>query len=69
MVIAAYNSPDIVIAMDPGVSILLGGDESGHYRNGRIHGFNGASIAADLYDANLFLGSTATTLEPIELVP
>jgi hypothetical protein len=52
MVVAAYNSPDIVIARNrasitPGASGFI-------YRNGTIHGQNSRSIAGDLFDANLF---------------
>lgn len=55
LVIAAYNSPDIIFAMNPGRSLLFGGSsEAPPYLNGRVHGFNGASIGWDLFQAGLF---------------
>jgi hypothetical protein len=55
LVIAAYNSPDIVIATTPGVSeFIKPSNSSSTYLNGRIHGANGAWIGGEIYDAGLF---------------
>lgn len=55
LVTAAYNSPDIIIAMNPGKSFLAGGGEAGNYRNGRIHGFNGCFIGWEVFQEGLFV--------------
>jgi len=55
-VIAAYNSPNIVIAMSPGKSILVSGASSSPpYLDGRQHGFNGSTIGFELFEAGLFV--------------
>jgi hypothetical protein len=55
LVIAAYNSPDIIFAVNPGRSILAGGSsESPPYLNGRLHGFNGCTIGWEIFQAGLF---------------
>jgi hypothetical protein len=55
LVIAAYNSPDIVIAVNPGKSVLVGGDsDSKLYFDGRNHAFNGATIGADIFHEGMF---------------
>lgn len=54
-VIAAYNSPDIVVAMNPGKSILATGtSSSGPYVDARNHGANGATIGEELFLEGLF---------------
>ncbi len=54
-VIAAYNSPDIVVATNSGKSILASGASSlPPYLDGRQHGFNGSTIGFELFDAGLF---------------
>jgi len=56
LVIAAYNSPLIVIAMNPGKSVLCSGDSAASvYFDGRNHGFNGATIGADIFHEGLFV--------------
>ena len=52
MVVAAYNSPDIVVAQKP--SSIDRNDKAFIYRNATIHGANSRSIAAHLFDENLF---------------
>lgn len=52
MVIAAYNSPDVVIAKHQ--SSIDRNDPKFIYRNATIHGSNGSSIALDLYNMKLF---------------
>lgn len=52
MVVAAYNSPDIIIAKQK--SSITWGDPKLIYRNGVIHGHNSRFIAGQLYDENLF---------------
>lgn len=55
LVIAAYNSPDIIFAMNPGRALLFGGSsEAPPYLNGRVHGFNGASIGWEVFQEGLF---------------
>jgi len=55
LVIAAYNSPNIVIATTPGVSeFIKPSNSSTTYMNGRIHGANGAWIGGEIHDAGLF---------------
>ena len=54
LVVAAYNSPDIVIALGPGSSLLFGGHATGAYAGGRAHGSNAATIAEDVERAHLF---------------
>jgi hypothetical protein len=55
LVIAAYNSPKIVIAQTPGDSeFMKPSNSSTTYLNGRIHGANGAWIGGEIYDAGLF---------------
>ena len=57
-VIAAYNSPDIIIAMNPGKSVLLGGASgTPPYLDARQHGFNGATIGWDIFTEGLFVQS------------
>lgn len=54
--IAAYNSPDIIIAMNPGKSVLLGGASGAPpYLDARQHGFNGATIGWDIFTEGLFV--------------
>lgn len=52
MVVAAYNSPDIIIAKQ--TSSVTMSDPKVIYRNGMIHGSNSRFIAGQLYDENLF---------------
>jgi hypothetical protein len=55
-IIAAYNSPDIIIAMNPGKSVLVGGaSASPPYLDARQHGFNGATIGWDILHEGLFV--------------
>ncbi|OJT18094.1 hypothetical protein BO221_42135 [Archangium sp. Cb G35] len=55
-VIAAYNSPDIIIAMNPGKSVLFGGASGAPpYLDARQHGFNGATIGWDIFTEGLFV--------------
>ncbi len=54
-VIAAYNSPDIVVAKNPGTTFIFNkGTAEQPYPNGRNHGFNGGKIAQDLFKMKLF---------------
>jgi len=56
LVIAANNSPLIIIAMNPGKSVLCSGDSAlSVYFDGRNHGFNGATIGADIFHEGLFV--------------
>jgi hypothetical protein len=52
MVVAAYNSPQILVARQQ--ASITPGHPNQIYRNGMIHGRNSRSIAADLYRENLF---------------
>lgn len=54
LITAAYNSPDILVAVKPGNPFDI--DTPGPYYNGRTHGVNSRSISNDLYNFDLFHG-------------
>ncbi len=52
LITAAYNSPDILHAIDPGDPFDI--DKPAPYPNGRIHGVNSRFISDELFIFNLF---------------
>lgn len=57
LVIAAYNSRDIVDSLNPGASFLVNinaGARDKAYLDARTHGFNGARLAKSLFKSGLF---------------
>ena len=54
LVTAAYNSPDILIAQNPGDPFVV--EEKGPYFNGRTHGINSRTISDELSKFGLFHG-------------
>jgi RHS repeat-associated protein len=66
LIASAYNSPDILIAINPGDPFDV--DTPGPYANARIHGVNARDISDDLFEFDLFHSSGKTPV-PIMLTP
>jgi RHS repeat-associated protein len=66
LIASAYNSPDILIALNPGDPFDI--ETPGPYANARIHGVNARGISDDLFEFDLFHSSEKTPV-PIVQTP